>query len=259
MQRTERLKAGLFMVLVAALALPFDANARTIRVDVGSGNYPTNGQAWESSETPLGAAAFLSGTLPFALNFGTGLQTSFCLGANGHYRILEQLWRDPGATRRCSRWAPPGSTDPATTRIFEQGSVTYTEGNLARQLPFPANPLDAPAAVRFHWNDVICAPPSATCQGQSYSFQAILIDMGNGDFDLELNFDDIPAGIGIAQFLLGTNAFPQFGGPFLSAQDYDFQFRGGVLVNGTPVPEPGLVWLLGLAAALMGFLRQRRS
>ncbi len=257
MQRSERLKAGLFMVLVAALALPFDANARTIRVDVGSGNYPTNGQAWESSETPLGAAAFLSGTLPFALNFGTGLQTSFCLGANGFIGFSGNC----GAIPANATLQPLGATwitDPATTRIFEQGSVTYTEGNLARQLPFPANPLDAPLAVRFHWNDVICAPPSATCQGQMYSFQAILIDMGNGDFDLELNFDDIPAGIGIAQFLLGTNAF-QFGGPFLSAQDYDFQFRGGVLVNGTPVPEPGLVWLLGLAAALMGLLRRRRS
>ena len=124
-------------------------------------------------------------------------------------------------------------------------------------LPAGANPADYPQAARFHWNDVLCAGDPTLCGSNRYSFQAILIDRGGGDFDLELNYGDIPAGIGTARFTLGPNLYSA-GGPFSPTVDYDFSFRGGVLVDGGggTVDEPSAAWLLLIAT--IGWMATRR-
>lgn len=245
-------------VLAVALGLAVNADGRTIRVDAGSDGFPDSGQSWPI-DIPLGSAPFLSGTLAFGINFGNGIQTDFCLFEDGVIGFATDCTAIP-ADARLEPLAADWISDPTATRIFHDASVTYSPGHLDRGAPpFPDEPNDAtPRAARFTWNDVICAD----CAGQpTYSFQAILIQVGTaGDFDLELNYDNIPAGVGIAGFTLGSNQFGPFPGPFLSAVDNDFQFRNGVLVdgNGTAVPEPGALWLLVLAAAAMVTSRKRR-
>jgi hypothetical protein len=243
---------------VVAFAFTTQAHARGIRVDVGSSNYDFNGQAWASSEDALGTAPFLAGTLPFALNVDGTTLSAFCLFGNGTIGFAPDCTNvpvDAFLNPLASDWTPaqPIPPNPVPVRIFESGSVTYTEGRLATQSPFPANSNDAPLAVRFHWNDLTCS----ACNGFTYSFQAILIGRGNGDFDIEFNYNDIPAGIGLASILLGTSS-AQSGGPFASNVDYDFSFRNGVLVgDATPVPEPAPIALLLASCAALALARRR--
>ena len=253
--------------LAAAALMAGGASARTIRVDVGSSSYDTNGQAWQNSETSIGDAETLAGTLPFAINFGTGYEnvTSFCLGEDGFVAFSACSSIDPSTVLRPLAGDWTSVPDPlAQARIFDQGSVTYTTGQLDPEAPI--GPLaDAPRAIRFHWNDV-CT--SGVCDFNNntprYTFQAILIDVdgdAGGDFDLELNygFGGIPAGLGTIGFQLGTNSF-QHTGAVANEQSFDFQFRNGALVDGpTAVPEPATLPLLALALSTMYALRRRLS
>jgi len=265
------LQAGPFhravLIIVAAACLaPLTTGARSIRVDAGDGNYTGNGQAWAASEQSIdltpGNPRVAGGTLPFALNFGTGLQSTYCFSEDS------EIWfgscavspGDPGFSAGlieplAADWiAGPGQ------RIFDEGSVTFTEGRLSRG-PGPFDPSqigNAPLAMRFHWNRVLLngLPPDT-----KHSFQAILIQVGSsGDFDLELNYLSVPSGIGTARFQLGTNAF-DFRGPFPSSTDFDFQFRNGILINGTngTVPEPATPLLLLGALAIAALLRRRKT
>ena len=250
------------VVAAAAIIVAGPAAARTIRVDVGSGQYEQNGQAWEDSETPILAAQLIDGTLPFAIDFGTGDVTGFCLGQDGFVAfspcsaidadtVLDVLARD---------W----TSDPTADRIFDEGSVTYTIGQLSPNVvpPGPAPPLaDAPRAIRFHWN-AVCL--SGVCDSNNpdprYSFQAILIDVdgdAGSDFDLELNYGGpIPAGTGAISFVLGDNVFT-FPGDVANEQSFDFRFRNGVLVDGSAVPEPPTLLIAALALLLFAAGRRR--
>jgi hypothetical protein len=238
------------LTMAAALAVSSLAAARTIRVDVGSGNYDTNGQAWNNFEQPLAGAPSLSGTLPFSINFGQGSINSFCLFSNGSIGFSSNCGAVPANALLQPLFAN-WQQDPAASRLFDDGAITYSFGHLAPDPPFPADPNDAPLAARFHWQNLTCD----TCAGFRYTFQAILIDMGNGDFDLELNYGNIPAGVGIAGFTLGSNTF-SLAGPFDDSLP-TFHFRGGQLVGVTPVPEPSTLALVGIAL-LAGFAGLRK-
>jgi len=250
MRQLFALAASLVVFAVGSFVLSSPTAARTIRVDFGAGNYDFTGQAWSLVETPVVPPAPVSGTLPFAIDFGTGPQTAFCLYEDGLISFGATNCSDPvPSDARLEPLAADWIATPGATSILDPGSITYNEGNLARESPFPANPLDAPQAVRFTWFDVTCA-----CDGFQYSFQAILINQGGGDFDLELNYNGIPASVGNAGFTLGPNTF-SFSGPFDSATDHDFQFRNGVT---TPVDEPGVAPLLAIACAALAVVGWRR-
>jgi hypothetical protein len=260
----QRSLSATALVLATSLFLVHNASARTIRVDVGyPGNYNFTGQAWNPA-VPLVPPGPLSGTLPFAIDFGTGNQTAFCLYEDGQISFGEAVCSaipDPNATLDvlAADWVGTGAPN-----LFDTGSITYSDGNLAAEPPYdppsPPLPEDAPRAVRFHWNDVTCP----TCGGVEYSFQAILIDVdgaAGGDFDIELNygFGGIPAGVGAIGLVLGGNQF-EHTGAVANDESFDLQFRNGVLVDGTTaVPEPSTLLLLMLAFLTMQTLRRRST
>jgi hypothetical protein len=248
MSRSVAFRFTLATLAVVMLAAAADTSARAIRVEAGAGGYEFSGEAWNQPETALLGNAFVAGTLPFTLNAGGSSLSNFCMYANGTIGFSSNC--NAAAANLLQPLGADWIVDPEADRVFVPGSVTYTTGRLARGT-IPEDPEDAPLAVRFHWSDVTCA----ACNGATYSFQAILIDLGNGDFDIEFNFTDIPAGVGISQIVLGSTLF-ESSGPFSSATDFDFRFRDGVLVGGTAVAEPGVLGLL-LAAGL-GFAAARR-
>jgi len=261
----QRSLATTALVLAASLFLADSALARTIRVDVGfPGNYENNGQAWNLPVIPLVPPGPLSGSLPFAIDYGAGNQTAFCLYENGQITFGESPCgaipaSDAVIQPLAADWIGSGEDD-----LFDTGSITYSTGNLAAEPPYnppnPPDPLDAPRAVRFHWNFVTCP----TCGGTEYSFQAILIDVdgdAGGDFDLEFNygFGGIPAGLGTIGLVLAGNEF-QHTGAVGNDESFDFKFRNGILVDGTTaVPEPPALALLGLALLTMLTLHRRRN
>ena len=248
-----------FALAVTLACIP--AQARTIRVDAGATNFENSGQSWSDPETMLGSSPFIAGTLPFQIDFGSGLVDQFCMFEDGLVGFAADCTNVP-ADARLEPLAADWISDSGATRLFNDGAVSYSHGNLAvdASLPLPpgSNPASFPQAARFHWN-AVCVGDPLLCDANRHSFQAILINRGAGDFDLELNYDDIPAGVGTASFALGTNTFSS-PGPFFSATDYDFSFRNGALVNGGggTVPEPTAASLLAIAAAAWA-MRRRRS
>ena len=251
------------VLLLAAVMSPWDAYGRTIRVDQGD-NYEFTGQLWDP--IVIMGASPLSGSLPFALNVGGELLTRFCLNATeGTVQLIagaESCASLPPDAALLQPLAAAWQYDDSAAFFTDDGAVSYSEGRLATNdtlPPIPPVSTDAPRAVRFHWNEVGCA----SCGGETYSFQAILIDVGNGngDFDLEFNYDfgGIPAGLGTIGFVLGSDSF-QHTGAVANEQSFDFQFRNGALVDGsTAVPEPATLPLLALALSTLYVLRRRRT
>ena len=247
--------------VAAAALVAGNAMARTIRVDQGD-NYALTGQLWDPI-TIMGASP-LSGELPFDLNVGGELLSRFCLNATeGTVHLIEDTESCASLPSDAAVLEPLAGTwlyNDSAAFFSDDGAVSYSEGRLATNdtiPPIPPSSTDAPRAVRFHWNEVGCA----SCSGETYSFQAILIDVGNGDFDLEFNYDfgGIPAGLGTIGFQLGTNSF-QHTGAVANEQSFDSQFRNGALVDGpTAVPEPATLPLLALALSTMYALRRRLS
>ena len=245
--------------LAAAALLAGAASARTIRVDTGSTPQSyidnNNGQFWPDTDGAIGPGTTFEGSLPFAIDFGTGDVQGFCLQQDGFV-----AFSSCGSAAVISPLAANWESDPDALEIFQFGSVTYSDGQLDPEPPI--GPLaQAPRAVRFHWQEVCTTTPCNDLNNDPrYSFQAILIDRGAGDFDLELNYGGaIPAGIGTLGFVLGTNVF-EFTGDVANDRSFDFRFRNGVLVDGTAaVPEPSTLLLLALGLTTMHALRRRRS
>jgi hypothetical protein len=246
----------------ASLATPAAAG-RAVLVDVGD-NYEFNGQRWSANPPgePNYAPGANTGTIPFALNFGDGLGAthSFAFRPEGKLDISD------GAGSFASGYfiapllasSPYQLADPTNTfGSFMRWGAGKVDPALLDDLPNPAtfdiaNALDA---FRFTWFGVC-----QTCTGaDEVSFQVLLIDRKNGDFDLDFNY----AGPATGQFgfKLGNNEVP------LAVRTFDrvgpdYCFRGGVgslCGSVTAVPEPETWALMMGGLGLLGAAARRRA
>jgi len=146
------------------------------------------------------------------------------------------------------------------------GAGTVDPSVLAGPSSPPYNIANGLTVYRFLWRNV-CAD---ACDGQfddDLNFEAVLIDRGHGDFDLDFNYGDIDGTQGpvpsdsVGGFLLAANAatFSDFQSP-----GPDYCFRSGVAAvcgsTSTTVPEPDTVALIvtGFGMLSVAALRSRR-
>jgi hypothetical protein len=253
------------VAVASVFLLAGSAMARTIRVDINSTpeTYEGNGQFWPNTDGAIKANQSVEGTLPFAIDFGSGNVQTFCLHQDGFVAFSSCSSIDPATVIR--PLAADWQSDPAADDIFEFGAVTFSTGQLDPEPPFVPL-LDAPRAIRFHWTEVCtlspCPPdPNSPDLNLQYSFQAILIDVdgdAGGDFDIEFNYGGaIPAGTGAIGLVLGDNVRTIAGGVD-NDESFDFRFRNGALVDGgTAVPEPGTMPLIALSLLTLYAIRRR--
>lgn len=264
MSRMHPVAIAAFVALVGTIAAPVQA-AREIYVDQGD-NYAFSGQKWDFPGSAYDPTDTNIGVIPFALNFGAG-PTSYQFRYDPHGQVV--LLTDTGV--------PTGSSiSPlfSASTLFQPdnnggGLMVWGAGQIDPQLLLPTAPInpvydinDALTAYRFSWVNV--CPSTGACDGtDSVSFQAVLIDRSNGDFDILFNYGNsqgtIPADA-IGGFELGANttSFSSFTSP-----GPDFCFRGGVVASCsavvTPtVPEPGTGALFALGLLLLSRMTPRR-
>lgn len=260
------LAISISLLVVSLQTFPTAAHAgREIQIDQGD-NYAFSGQKWDFPGFSYDAGGSNLGSIPFALNFGAGANLyQFQYDAHGQVLLLD------------SNGASTGNT---ISPLFSASTLFQTDGNgsglmvwgagqIDPQLLLPVAPVNpvydinnALTAYRFSWVNV--CPSTGACDGSdSVSFQAVLIDRSNGDFDILFNYGNsqgpIPADA-IGGFELGANttSFSSFTSP-----GPDFCFRGGVVASCgavvTPtVPEPGTVALFALGLLLLARLTPRR-
>jgi len=249
------------------------ADARFIRADAASDNAEFNGEIWDS----VTGLNLEGGATSSALNIGFDLEIApgvlvdeLTVSENGRIDFGTAGFIEvfvPASGDVTSIYSPPIGVEEV---FAEDGQISVTSGQLDRN-PDPAN-VGAEDAYRVHWNRVAVDGAAAPV-----SFQAIFIDLGSGNFDLELNYDyalsvnSLPAGLGAAalSFPGGATVAP-YSGPFITDESggYDFSFRNGLLVSGNPfsssggdpvpVPEPSTFGLLGVGL-LAGWVIRRRQ
>lgn len=212
--------------------------ARAIRIDQGNN--------WgESLVANIASDGNQTVSLGFDINFGAGLVNSLTIAENGFVTFAD--------SSNITALAVDFDSDPLATSVEDEGAVTYTQGIFDLGATF--NPGDTPDAFRVQWIH----------QSNFHVMQILVLDMGGGDFDLEINHgcddrplcDDVtPVGVGaMAGFSLGTNNIA-LTGPFGLGDNLTYQFRDGELVrNDVPAPAPLALSLIGLLALS---LRRRR-
>ena len=230
--------------------------ARQILVDVGD-NYEFNGQKWTTAEPNFGPGVD-SGTVPFALNFGDGLgfTHNFVFDPAGKINVAD----GSGSFATGYFIAPLLAGSPYQLEdafgSFMRWGAGKVDPALLDDLPNPAtfdiaNALDA---FRFTWFGV-CQTCGVT---ETVSFQVLLVDRKNGDFDLDFAYSG-PA-TGQFGFKLGDNAVPLTLTTF-DRVGPDFCFRGGVSSecgSVAVVPEPETWALMVGGLALLGAHARRR-
>lgn len=244
--------------VLSGLTTPAEAG-REVLVDVGD-NYALDGQKW-LGDTDYSPASN-TGTVPFALNFGSG-------SASHQFRFDPRgqiLFLDGGGLPTADFLAPLLALTPFKLQDPFSSFMRFGAGLVDPQLLAPAVPSpvynisNALQAYRFTWSQV--CPTTGACDGSdNATFQAVLINRGGGDFDLDFNYgfgNVIPAG-SVSGYLLGANAV-SFTGPFTSPGP-DYCFRGGVgnlCGRAVSVPEPATIPLFTGGLLLLAGLRFRR-
>ncbi len=258
---------GSILALAMSIFSTFAMAGREIEIDQGD-NYDVSGQKWSfpgdyfhDSFSTVGSSTV---SVPILLNIGAGAQNyRFSLDVGGRVVLLD------GSGNATSDYIAP-LYHPASTFTPDPGIggfIAFGAGQIDPSIltGTPTPPFDLSNALtvyRFLWRNV-CSPLCSGSGLDDTNFEAVLIDRGNGDFDLDFNYGDPqgPAPTGaIGGFLLGLNeaAFTSFTSP-----GPDYCFRGGVgslcsdIVNPNPVPEPGTVALVLAGLGLLYGSRRR--
>lgn len=236
---------------------------RVILVDVGD-QYEFDGQQWTLN--PPGEPSYSpganTGLIPFALNFGDGLGTAhhFAFDPAGGLQISDGTgsfglgyFIDP--LLAATPYSLADLSNPFGS--FMHWGAGKVDPALLDSLPNPAtydikNALDA---YRFTWLGVC-----HTCTGaDTVSFQVLLIDRENGDFDLDFAYGTGTSS-GLFGYGLGDNKLPPTSTSF-NGVGPDYCFRDGVgSLCGTvaAVPEPETMTLVLGGLALLGLTGRRR-
>jgi hypothetical protein len=243
-------------------------------VDQGD-NYINDGQQWPV----LGALEPLVGSIPFALNFGSGAVSGRTFFLDPHGRL--DFTTDISGTTNTGDFVnilfntTPSTNGQFTPRLNITNDVglldpSVIDSTLASHFDNKALGLDA---YRF-WFTGVCPTNDASCSG--LDFQAVFVHLTDNAFVLEFNygtnfFDSLdPTSEFLAGFQIGSNT-ASFNNGF-SGTGPDFCFNNGVASNfttiancvgttSTTVPEPdvrSLVLLGGLLLAACGVLRRRQ-
>jgi hypothetical protein len=236
-----------------SLTLTAEAS-RVVLVDLPGNLYSDRGQDWVGDVDFPGAS---SGTIPFALNFGSGAALqSFTFSPFGQILFSGTNFVAPFLSA-----APFQATgDNSSFMRFGSGRVdpTLLDNVLPDPDPGTFDESNALAAFRFTWFNVCLV-----CDGSDdRTFQVVFVDRKNGDFDLDFNYfaPGLPAS-GQRGFELDANVLSLTAGPFgYPGPDYCFRDGVGSLCSSVAaVPEPETLALVLGGLALLGLRSRRRN
>lgn len=251
-------------VYILSALTTFAQGGQEVLVDQGN-NYSSDGQSWPG-DTDYAPPGTTGGTVPFALNFGSGAALrSFTFDPHGQVPFTGTDFIAP------LRAAIPFRVDNSGFSFMRWGAGLIDPKLLAPPpLVGPFDISNALQAYRFTWLSV--CPTGGVCDGSnSVSFQTVLVNLGSDAFVLEFNYglnSFVPPGA-TAGYLLGANT-ASFAGPFNDVGP-DYCFKGGVASAFTTVaacrgavtvvPEPATIalFLTGFTLLAGTSLRRRRS
>jgi len=253
--------AGLALASGALGLLSSNAWATRVSVDFDGDSFATTGEIFGSADTHFGANS--SGTLPFALDFGSGAAIyDFCFNSNGFVSFV-------ASGSGCTFGSTPTGDyiAPFESALLAGGNTSYSTGSVDSTTPYSTS--DTTPAIRFIWD--------ATDSANNAVLAELLLvsqpSTSTGAFSLEFRYGNDLFGIdgapatGSQSYKLGNNTSGPTTGPFATDTTYKSTFSGGAPCTtncggtGTPptdVAEPGTLALLSGLLLLVPVTFRRR-